>query len=242
MGSLTPTFSLYKPDPGEDGWASQVNGNFDTIDNNLGGTDITVEEDGTSLTTALTLLNFQAGLTATNPTGEEINLNTDESEIDHDSLQNFVSNEHIDHSGVSITAGTLLTGGGDITTSRTLNVDESSISHDGIDQSTVSEDDHHVRGGFTRTDVTSQSVTGSAWDSAWIDTSAAGGAVTYTLPADGDTSDGDRVEVGIEDATNDTTVSANTGQSILGSNPTLTQIGDTVTMEYKSSTSTWMVR
>jgi hypothetical protein len=42
--------------------------------------------------------------------------------VDHDSLQNFVANEHIDHSTVSISAGTGLTGGGDITTSRTISM------------------------------------------------------------------------------------------------------------------------
>jgi hypothetical protein len=44
------------------------------------------------------------------------------SQIDHDSTTNFVANEHIDHSGVTITAGNGLTGGGDITTNRTINV------------------------------------------------------------------------------------------------------------------------
>ena len=43
-------------------------------------------------------------------------------QISHDSTTGFVSNEHIDHSGVSITAGSGLTGGGNITTSRTINV------------------------------------------------------------------------------------------------------------------------
>ena len=42
--------------------------------------------------------------------------------IDHDSLANFVANEHIDHSAVSVTAGTGLTGGGTIAANRTLNV------------------------------------------------------------------------------------------------------------------------
>jgi hypothetical protein len=42
--------------------------------------------------------------------------------VNHDALQNFVTNEHIDHSVVSITAGTGLSGGGDITTTRTLNI------------------------------------------------------------------------------------------------------------------------
>lgn len=43
-------------------------------------------------------------------------------QVDHDSTTGFVSNEHIDHSSVTITAGAGLTGGGDITTTRTLNV------------------------------------------------------------------------------------------------------------------------
>ena len=42
--------------------------------------------------------------------------------IDHDSLANFVANEHIDHSGVSVIAGDGLTGGGTIAANRTLTV------------------------------------------------------------------------------------------------------------------------
>ena len=49
-------------------------------------------------------------------------ISSNDGEIVHDNLSGFVSNEHIDHSGVSITAGNGLTGGGDITTSRTINV------------------------------------------------------------------------------------------------------------------------
>ena len=44
-------------------------------------------------------------------------------QISHDSTTGFVANEHIDHSSVSITAGTGLNGGGDLTSTRTLNVD-----------------------------------------------------------------------------------------------------------------------
>lgn len=42
--------------------------------------------------------------------------------VDHNSLQNFVANKHIDHSGVNIVTGSTsgLSGGGDITASRTL--------------------------------------------------------------------------------------------------------------------------
>jgi hypothetical protein len=42
------------------------------------------------------------------------------SDVDHDATTNFVANEHIDHSGVSISPGTGLTGGGDLTATRTL--------------------------------------------------------------------------------------------------------------------------
>jgi hypothetical protein len=45
-----------------------------------------------------------------------------ESEIQHDSLDGFVADEHVAHSGVSLTAGAGLTGGGDITASRTFDV------------------------------------------------------------------------------------------------------------------------
>lgn len=45
-----------------------------------------------------------------------------EAGIDHDALLNFVANEHVNHSAVTLTAGTGLTGGGDITASRTFNV------------------------------------------------------------------------------------------------------------------------
>ena len=46
------------------------------------------------------------------------------SQVSHDSTTGFVANEHIDHSSVSITAGTGLNGGGTIASTRTLNVDD----------------------------------------------------------------------------------------------------------------------
>lgn len=47
------------------------------------------------------------------------NLTTD---VDHDALTNFVANEHIDHSAVSIINGNGITGGGDLTANRTLSL------------------------------------------------------------------------------------------------------------------------
>ena len=45
-----------------------------------------------------------------------------DADINHDTLLNFVANEHIDHSSVSISNGNGITGGGDITATRTLSV------------------------------------------------------------------------------------------------------------------------
>ena len=68
---------------------------------------------------------FSAGTGISISDGE---ISSNDSAIVHDSLSGFVANEHIDHSGVDITAGAGLTGGGDITASRTLNV----VGGDGI--------------------------------------------------------------------------------------------------------------
>ena len=65
------------------------------------------------------------GITYNSGTGE---FTTTDGEIVHDNLSGFIANEHIDHSTVTITAGDGLTGGGDITSSRTLNV----VGGDGI--------------------------------------------------------------------------------------------------------------
>jgi hypothetical protein len=49
-------------------------------------------------------------------------IETNDSEIDHDSLSGFVANEHINHTAVTLTAGNGLTGGGTIAASRTFAV------------------------------------------------------------------------------------------------------------------------
>ena len=74
-----------------------------------------------------------AGMTATSGvlnviggTGITANANeitTTDGDIVHDNLSGFVANEHIDHSGVTLTAGTGLNGGGTIAASRTFTVD-----------------------------------------------------------------------------------------------------------------------
>jgi len=56
------------------------------------------------------------------------NIATNDSQIVHDNLSGFVANEHIDHSGVTITAGAGLSGGGTIESTRTLTLDISEFS------------------------------------------------------------------------------------------------------------------
>jgi hypothetical protein len=47
-------------------------------------------------------------------------------QIDHNSTTNYVANRHIDHTAVSISAGSGLSGGGDISATRTLSLDTTS--------------------------------------------------------------------------------------------------------------------
>tara|TARA_Y100001937_G_scaffold28354_2_gene40874 strand:- start:4715 stop:8794 length:4080 start_codon:yes stop_codon:yes gene_type:complete len=77
------------------------------------------------------------GITYNSGTGA---ISTTDGEIVHDNLSGFVANEHIDHSGVSITAGNGLKGGGTIASNRDLAIDsaellslyEASLRHDNL--------------------------------------------------------------------------------------------------------------
>lgn len=75
--------------------------------------------------------------------------------IDHDNLTNYLADEHVAHSGVIITAGAGLTGGGSIDTSRTIDAHTT----------TVETTDYTA----TETDI--------------VLADASGGAMTVTLPA-----------------------------------------------------------
>ena len=90
--------------------------------------------------------------------------------IDHDALLNFVADEHIAHSGVTLTAGAGLTGGGDITTSRTFNV----VGGNGItvNADDIITDDTYIKGLFSATD--------SGGDGSF---SYSNGVFTYTGPS-----------------------------------------------------------
>ncbi|MFP3435324.1 hypothetical protein SB781_36800, partial [Paraburkholderia sp. SIMBA_061] len=49
-------------------------------------------------------------------------LTVQEGQLDHDALSNFVANEHVDHSSVSVNTNAPLTGGGDLAATRTLDL------------------------------------------------------------------------------------------------------------------------
>jgi hypothetical protein len=54
-------------------------------------------------------------------------ISTTDGDIVHDNLSGFVANEHINHTSVTLTAGKGLTGGGDISASRTFDIDSANV-------------------------------------------------------------------------------------------------------------------
>jgi len=76
----------------------------------MGNKDVT--SVSSSISTRLTTAETELGNT----------LFSSSAQVDHDATTNFVANEHIDHTSVSVIAGTGLTGGGTIAANRTLNV------------------------------------------------------------------------------------------------------------------------
>lgn len=93
----------------------------------LAGTGLIVRTAANTMTTRSIAVG--AGISVSNADGISGNptLTAAPAAIDHDSLQNFVANEHVDHTSVSINPGTGLTGGGDITATRTLNLANTAV-------------------------------------------------------------------------------------------------------------------
>jgi hypothetical protein len=89
-------------------------------------THIDVEEDDTPVLTNITTLNLSTGLDGSDAGGGQVTVVVDPGEVDHDSLLNYDANDHVDHTGVTLTAGVAMLGGGDITTDRTFDVDVTS--------------------------------------------------------------------------------------------------------------------
>jgi len=104
---------------------------------------------------------------------------------DHDALTNFVANEHIDHSSVTMTAGDGLTGGGTIASTRTfavgagtgitVNANDVQISDGGVDTTQLAADavtgakiaddaidsEHYVDGSIDTAHIAADAVTGA---------------------------------------------------------------------------------
>jgi hypothetical protein len=71
-----------------------------------------------------TAVSGSTGISYNNSTGV---ISTNDGAIVHDNLSGFVGNEHIDHTSVTLTAGTGLAGGGTIAASRTFSIDSSEL-------------------------------------------------------------------------------------------------------------------
>ena len=75
-------------------------------------------------TTEAAFLTVSTGLTLTGT-----NLTADFTGAGHDTFSDYVANEHIDHTGVTITAGEGLAGGGTIAATRTIDLDIASLTN-----------------------------------------------------------------------------------------------------------------
>ena len=86
--------------------------------------DITVDSNGhvTGIATATETVTDTTYSAGTGLSLSSTTFSTDDSEIVHDNLSGFVSNEHINHTSVSILGGAGLTGGGTIAASRNIHV------------------------------------------------------------------------------------------------------------------------
>jgi len=143
-----------------------------------------------------------------------------ETEIQHDSLDGFVANEHIDHSGVDIIAGNGLVGGGDITASRTLNV----VGGDGI---TANADDIEVDSTVVRTSG-NQTIAGDKTFTGTVDLSGA------SVP--GFTIDGELSVTGNVNSLNYVDLQVQNSEIILNSNVATAQ--DAIIKNERGSTGT----
>ena len=103
--------------------AANISGSFTSVSSSLASRISNISTDFADITNKPTLISSSA-------------------QVDHDSTTNFVANEHIDHTSVTMTAGNGLTGGGDISSTRTFNVASANngitINADNIELATAS--------------------------------------------------------------------------------------------------------
>ena len=112
--------------------------------------------------------------------------------VDHNSLQNFVANKHIDHSTVSISAGTGLSGGGDTTASRTISLANTAVTPGSYGSSTqVSAITVDAQGRLTSASSTTIQIAESQVTSLTTDLSAKADKVTTISAGSGLSGGGD---------------------------------------------------
>ena len=109
-------------------WAAQLPTGVTAIFNGNGISGGTITTTGTLSAVAANGINVTSSGINVRPGNNQIISNTsglfiDQSKIGITSLSGYDMNNYIDHAGVNITAGVGLTGGGTITTSRTLSLD-----------------------------------------------------------------------------------------------------------------------
>lgn len=84
-----------------------------------------IQLDGAVQSGAAPTLDFDSGdfLLSESP-ADDFDISIKDTGIDHDQTTNYVADEHVAHTGVTLTAGNGLTGGGDISANRSFAVDD----------------------------------------------------------------------------------------------------------------------
>lgn len=113
--------------------------------------------------------------------GQQLSAEAIPAGIDHDALLNYSANEHVDHTGVSITAGAGLTGGGDLSANRTLAVGAGALI-------TVAADSVGITSGSTNQYIGTGAGTSATWQSNAALTKTNDTNVTLTLGGTPETS------------------------------------------------------
>jgi len=117
------TISTLQVKPSEGAFANGDKTKLDGIE--ASATADQTDEEIQDIVGAMVSSNTETGITVTYQDAD----GTLDFVVDHDAASNFVANEHIDHTSVTLTAGDGLTGGGDISANRTfaVSVDDSTI-------------------------------------------------------------------------------------------------------------------